>query len=221
MHFHIVTLFKEACEAYTNASMLGRAQENKKIKVSYYNPRDFVTGKHPKVDDTPYGGGPGMVMYAEPIVRAVEKALKVKKNEKTKKTKILIMSPRGKVFDQGYATKLAKTYSDVVLIAGRYEGIDARVKKILKAEEVSTGPYVLTGGELPALVIVDAVSRHIPGVLGRSESLEESRISSGEMYTRPETLEWQGKKYKVPKVLQSGNHKLIDEWRKKTQKTNG
>lgn len=219
MHFHIVTLFQEACEAYTNASILGRAQENKKIKVSYYNPRDFVKGakgKFLKIDDSPYGGGPGMVMMAEPILKVVEKALKTKKNEKPKKTKILLMSPRGKVFDQAYATKLAKTYSDVVLISGRYEGIDARVKKILKAEEVSTGPYVLTGGELPALTIVDAVSRHIPGVLGKSESLEESRISSGEMYTRPETLVWKDKKYKVPKVLQSGNHKLIEEWRLKT-----
>ena len=219
MHFHIVTLFKEACEAYTNASMLGRAQENKKIDVSYYNPRDFVEGKvHLKVDDSPYGGGPGMVMYAEPILLAVEKALSKnedKKNEKKDKVKILIMSPRGKTFDQAYAKKLAKSYTDVVLIAGRYEGIDARVKKILKAEEVSTGPYVLTGGELPALTIVDAVSRHIPGVLGKSESIEESRISSGEMYTRPETLVWKDKKYKVPKVLYSGNHKLIDEWRLK------
>ncbi len=216
MHFHIVTLFQEACETYANASILGRAQENKKIKVSYYNPRDFVKGaqgKFLKIDDSPYGGGPGMVMMAEPILKVVEKALKSKKNEKLKKTKILLMSPRGKVFDQAYATKLAKTYSDVVLISGRYEGIDARVKKILKAEEVSTGPYVLTGGELPALTIVDAVSRHIPGVLGKSESLEESRISSGEMYTRPETLVWKDKKYKVPKVLQSGNHKLIEEWR--------
>ncbi|MBX9906921.1 tRNA (guanosine(37)-N1)-methyltransferase TrmD [Patescibacteria group bacterium] len=219
MHFHIVTLFKEACEAYTNASMLGRAQENKKIDVSYYNPRDFVEGKvHLKVDDSPYGGGPGMVMYAEPILLAVEKALSKnegKKSEKKDRVKILIMSPRGKTFDQTYAKKLAKSYTDVVLIAGRYEGIDARVKKILKAEEVSTGPYVLTGGELPALTIVDAVSRHIPGVLGKSESIEETRISSGEMYTRPETLVWKGKKYKVPKVLYSGNHKLIDEWRLK------
>ena len=214
MHFHIVTLFSKACEAYTDASILGRAQVNKKIKVSYYNPRDFSKDtKHQKVDDSPYGGGPGMVMYAEPILYAVEKALKIKKHDTPKKVKILLMSPRGKVFDQVFATKLAKTYSDIVLIAGRYEGIDARVKKILKAEEVSTGHYVLTGGELPALTIVDAVSRHIPGVLGKSESLEESRIASGEMYTRPETLVWKDKKYKVPKVLQSGNHKLIDEWR--------
>jgi len=205
---------------------LGRAQENKKIKVSYYNPRDFANNKHNKVDDIPYGGGPGMVMYAEPIVRAVEKALGIYvKNPKTtkskamggsgKKTKVLIMSPRGKVFDQAYATKLAKSYSDIVLISGRYEGIDARVKKILKAEEVTVGPYVLTGGELPTLTIVDAVSRHIPGVLGKSESVEETRITNGEVYTRPETVEWNGKKYRVPKVLQSGNHKLIDEWRGK------
>ncbi len=226
MHFHIVTLFPEMCEAYTNASILGRAQENKKIKVSYYNPRDFAVGKHNKVDDIPYGGGPGMVMYAEPIVRAVEKALgtHVKDSKVTqskamgvsgKKTKVLIMSPRGKVFDQAYATKLAKSYLDIVLISGRYEGIDARVKKILKAEEVTVGPYVLTGGELPALTIVDAVSRHIPGVLGTFESVEEKRITNGEVYTRPETVEWNGKKYRVPKVLQSGNHKLIDEWRGK------
>ena len=222
MHFHIVTLFPEICQAYTNASILGRAQENKKIQVSYYNPRDFATNKHTKVDDTPYGGGPGMVMYAEPIVRAVEKALKIntqkgekKASAKERKTKVLIMSPRGKVFDQAYAQKLVRSYSEVVLIAGRYEGIDARVKKILKAEEVTTGPYVLTGGELPALSIIDAVSRHIPGVLGTFESVEEKRITNGEVYTRPETLVWKDKNYKVPKVLQSGNHKLIDEWRGK------
>ncbi len=219
MHFHIVTLFPEMCEAYTNASILGRAQENKKIKVSYYNPRDFANNKHNKVDDIPYGGGPGMVMYAEPIVRAVEKALEKKSEKKAgakaPKAKMLIMSPRGKVFDQAYATKLAKSYSDIVLISGRYEGIDARVKKILKAEEVTVGPYVLTGGELPALTIVDAVSRHIPGVLGSHESVEEKRITNGEVYTRPETVEWNGKKYRVPKVLQSGNHRLIDEWRGK------
>ena len=217
MKFHIVTLFREACEAYTSASILGRAQENKKIKVSYYNPREFSKSRHQKVDDTPYGGGPGMVMQVEPILRAVEKAVGKKRAipATAKKIKILLMSPRGKVFDQAYAKKLAQSYDDVVLISGRYEGIDARVKKILKAEEVSTGPYVLTGGELPALSIVDAVSRHIPGVLGKSESIEESRISSGEMYTRPETFEWKGKKYRVPAVLQSGDHKKIDEWRMK------
>ena len=226
MHFHVVTLFPDVCKAYTDASILGRAQagkgkakkKNGKITVSYYNPRDFTKDKHRKVDDRPYGGGPGMVLQAEPVLLAVAKALGKKQGkgtEKKPKKKILIMSPRGKAFDQAYAKKLAKSYDDIVLIAGRYEGIDGRVKKILKAEEVSTGPYVLTGGELPALSIIDAVSRNIDGVLGRGESLEESRVASGEMYTRPEVLAYNGKKYRIPKVLLGGNHKEIEEWRKR------
>ncbi len=219
MHFHIVTIFPEVCKAYTDASVLGRAQKTekgkgakvrgKKIAVSYYNPRDFTNDKHNKVDDRPYGGGPGMVMYAEPIIRAVEKAVGRKKGKK----KVLIMSPRGKVFDQAYAQKLA-SYDDVVLVAGRYEGIDARVKKILKAEEVSVGDYVLTGGELPALTILDAVARNVPGVLGSGESLEDTRAASSELYTRPEELTYKGKTYRVPKVLIGGNHKDIEAWRK-------
>ncbi len=211
MKFHVVTLFPEVCKAYTDASILGRAQDAKKINVAYFNPRDFSKDKHKKVDERPYGGGPGMVMQVEPIVAAVEKAL----GKGVKKKKILIMSPRGKVFDQAYAKKLAKNYSDIVLIAGRYEGIDARVKKILKAEEVSVGPYVLTGGELPALTVIDAVARNIEGVLGTGESLEDTRVASGEMYTRPEIFLHAGKKYVVPKVLRGGNHKEIEEWRKK------
>lgn len=210
MHFHVVTLFPEVCKAYTDASILGRAQKGKKMKVSFYNPRDFTKDKHRKVDDRPYGGGPGMVMYAEPILKAVEKAVG---KAKTKK-KVLIMSPRGKLFDQQYAKKLAKSYKDVVLIAGHYEGIDARVKKILKAEEVSVGPYVLTGGELPALAIIDAVARNIPGVLGKGESLEDTRTASGEMYTRPEILTYKGKSHRIPKILLSGHHKNIEEWRR-------
>ncbi len=212
MHFHIVTLFPEVCQAYTDASILGRAQVGKKIKVSYWNPRDFSKSRHNKVDDSPYGGGPGMVMQAEPILRAVEKAAG------KKAVKVFIMSPRGKEFDQAMAKKLAGGKKDIVLISGRYEGIDARVKKILKAEEISTGPYVLTGGELPALTIVDAIARHIPGVLGKSESIEESRISSGEMYTRPDVLTWKKKNYKVPEVLKTGDHKKIEQWKHKTAK---
>jgi len=218
MHFHIITLFPEVCRAYTDASVLGRAQKTekghgakvrgKKITVSYYNPRDFTKEKHLKTDARPYGGGPGMVMQAEPIIRAVEKAVGRKK-----KKKILIMSPRGTMFDAAYAKKLATQYTDVVLIAGRYEGIDARTKKILKAEEVSTGPYVLTGGELPALTILDSVARHVPGVLGTHESLEDERVASGELYTRPEVLEHKGKKYRVPLVLIGGDHKEIEAWR--------
>lgn len=225
MHFHVITLFPEVCKTYTDSSILGRAQKTekgkgakvrgKKIDVSYYSPRDYTKSKHNKVDERPYGGGPGMVMQAEPILRAWEKAVGRKvKNQKLKtKIKTLIMSPRGKVFTQAYAKNLAEKYSDVVLISGRYEGIDARVKKILKAEEVSVGDYVLTGGELPALTIIDAVSRNIPGVLGTFESLEDERVASGEMYTRPEVLEYKKKKHKVPEVLLSGHAANIEAWR--------
>lgn len=220
MNFHVVTLFPEICEVYTSASVLGRAQKTekgkgakvrgKKLTVSYYNPRDYATDKHHKVDDRPYGGGPGMVMYALPILKATEKA--IGRKDRTK-VKVLMMSPRGKKFDQSYAKKLATKYSDVVIISGRYEGIDSRVKKILRAEEVSVGDYVLTGGELPALTIIDAVARNVPGVLGTFESLEDERVSSGEMYTRPEVLEYKKKKYRVPKVLLGGNHAEIEKWR--------
>ena len=225
MKFHVITLFPEVCEAYTSASVLGRAQKTekgkgakhrgKKIEVKYYNLRDFAKGKHTKTDDRPYGGGPGMVMYAEPILRAWDKAVGRKLKTKNYKLKTLIMSPRGKKFDQAYAKKLAEKFDDIVLISGRYEGIDSRVKKILKAEEVSVGDYVLTGGELPALTIIDAVARNIPGVLGTFESLEDERVSSGEMYTRPEVLEYKKKKYKVPEVLLSGHAANIEKWRQR------
>ena len=229
MHFHVVTLFPEVCKTYTDSSILGRAQKTHKgkgskvsgikMKVSYYSPRDYTKNKHNKVDERPYGGGPGMVMQAEPILRAWEKAVgrKVRAQSalgKSAKIKTLIMSPRGKMFTQAYAKNLSKKYSDVVLISGRYEGIDARVKKILKAEEVSVGDYVLTGGELPALTIIDVIARNIPGVLGTFESLESERIASGEMYTRPEVLEYKKKKYKVPDVLLSGHAANIEKWRK-------
>lgn len=220
VNFHVVTIFPEVMKAYTDASVLGRAQKTdkgkgakvrgKKIEVSYYNPRDFSKNKHHKVDERPYGGGPGMVMTAEPILKAVEKAVGRKKG-----AKILIMSPRGKTFDQKMAQDFAKKYKHLVLISGRYEGIDARVKKILKAEDISVGEYVLTGGELPALTIIDAIARNIPGVLGTFESLEDERTTSGEAYTRPEVLEYKGKKYKVPQVLVEGDHKKIEAYRGK------
>jgi tRNA (guanine37-N1)-methyltransferase len=225
MHFHVITIFPEVCKAYTDAGVLGRAQKTdkgkgakvrgKKIEVSYYNPRDFSGNKHHKVDERPYGGGPGMVMTAEPILKAVEKAVGRKKG-----AKVLIMSPRGKTFDQTMARDLTKKYKHLVLISGRYEGIDARVKKILKAEEVSVGDYVLTGGELPALAVIDAVSRTIPGVLGTFESLEDERTTDGETYTRPEILNYKGKKHKVPAVLVEGNHELIEKYRAKAKNKN-
>jgi len=228
MNFHVITLFPEVCKSYTDASILGRAQQTnkgkgaktkgKKITVAYYNPRDFSNNKHKKVDDRPYGGGPGMVMMAEPILKAWQKAV----GRKTlaisqKKVKTLIMSPRGKTFDQAMAKKFANQYDHIVLISGRYEGIDGRVKKALKAQEVSVGDYVLTGGELPALTIIDSVSRHVPGVLGTHDSLEDDRVTSGETYTRPDVLEYKKKKYKVPQVLLDGNHADIENWRSGTK----
>lgn len=229
MNFHLITLFPEVMKAYTDASVLGRAQKTekgkgakvrgKKISVQYYNPRDFSKDKHKKVDDRPYGGGPGMVMMAEPIVKAWEKAVGRKLPKATsavrrQKIKTLIMSPRGKTFDQTMAKALATECEHIVLISGRYEGIDARVKEILNAEEVSVGNYVLTGGELPALTIVDAVARHIPGVLGTHDSLEDERDYDGTTYTRPELFTYKKNDYPVPPVLLGGNHADIQKWRR-------
>ena len=223
MHFHVITLFPEVCRAYTDASVLGRAQKTekgkgakhrgKKISVSYYNPRDFTKDKHRKVDDKPYGGGPGMVMKAEPILKAWEKAVGRKRDQK--KVKTLIMSPRGQAFSQARAKQYAKKYDHLVLISGRYEGIDARVKKALKAVEVNVGDYILTGGELPALAIIDATARQIPGVLGELSSLEDDRATTGETYTRPEVIEYKKKKLKVPPVFVSGHHAKIEERRER------
>ena len=227
MKFNIITIFPEMFGSYLNESILARAIKGKKISVKIFNPRDFTKDKHKKVDERPYGGGPGMVMTAEPILRAVEKiaSLSWKKlpdhegesffpaKDALKSFKIIIFSPGGKTFTNEVAKKLAKSKQDLILIAGRYEGIDGRVKKILKAEEYSVGPYILTGGELPTMIMIDAIARQIPGVLGKDESLEEKRVSSHEVYTRPEVLDWQGKKYKVPPVLLSGDPKKIDEWK--------
>jgi len=219
--FHIITTFPEMFDSYLGESILKRAIKNKKIAVKFYNPRDFAGDRHKKTDFKPYGGGPGMVMKAEPILKAVAKA-----RGRKQKVKIILFSPNAKQFDTRYAEKLSKGYKDIILIAGRYEGIDARVKRALKSgarnskseisvEEVSVGPYTLTGGELPAMIVVDAVSRRIKGVLGKDESIEEKRIASKDVYTRPEVLEHKGKKYRVPKVLLSGHHKNIDSWREK------
>ena len=210
-------------DSYLKESILGRALKDKKIKIFFYNPMDFCEPKK-RVDDRPYGGGPGMVLRPELFLSAAAKAMADKKARK-KKVKIIIFSASGKKFDTSYAKKAAKKYTDIVLISGRYEGIDARVQKILRAEEISVGDYVLTGGELPAMVLIDSISRQIPGVLGKYKSLEEERISSSEVYTRPEILKWppprrgkKSKKYNVPKVLLSGNHKKIEEWKKSKKK---
>jgi tRNA (guanine37-N1)-methyltransferase len=239
MKFHVVTLFPEVIDAYAGVSILGRAQPDKKLSVKSYQLRDFVpalkkaaSGKEDKwfykrTDDKPYGGGPGMVLQAEPFIRAVEKISTsiyrsgglIKSNKKNlevePRVKVLITAAGGKTLTNAYAKNLVKKYSEVIILCGRYEGIDARVKKILKAEEVSVGPYILTGGELPALTIIDTTARQIPGVLGKFESLEESRVASHEIYTRPETFTYKGKKYSVPKVLLSGNHANMDVWKEK------
>ncbi|TAK59038.1 tRNA (guanosine(37)-N1)-methyltransferase TrmD [Patescibacteria group bacterium] len=218
--FHVVTLFPEAFESYLASSIVGRAIREKHVSVKFYNPRDFVkvtkkTEKpYIKVDGRPYGGGPGMVLQAEPFLKAVTKALGMKKGI------VYFFDASGKQFTNADARTLAKhshvghTMSHIVLICGHYEGIDARVQKILKAKKISIGSYTLTGGELPAMVVIDAVARQIPGVLGTFESIEEERISSSEVYTRPEVLVWKGKKLRVPKVLLSGDHKKIEEWKK-------
>lgn len=210
LHFHVITLFPDVFGAYLEESMMGRAIGKKCLKVSLYNPRDFTKDKHKKADDRPYGGGPGMVLKAEPILKAVTKAVGRKK-----KVKVIFFSPGGKQFDARYAKWLSKSHKDIVLIAGHYEGVDVRVQKILRAEAISVGPYVLTGGELPSMVVIDTVARYISGVLGCNMSLEEKRIASMEVYTRPPIFQHKGKVYRVPKVLLSGHHKKLDEWRAK------
>lgn len=215
MRFDIITIFPESLKGYFNSSILGRAQKNKKIEINLHNLRDFADDKHKKVDDKSFGGGPGMVLKIEPIVKAVGSILKLKPG----KNKVILFSPSGKQFTQKMAKDWAEKYDNLIMICGRYEGVDERVKKILKTEEVSIGPYILTGGELPAAVIVDSVSRQIHGVLGKEESLEEKRGMSGfPAYTKPEIFEYNGKKYKAPKVLLSGHHKKIEEWREKNSK---
>lgn len=219
LHFHVITLFPGSIEPYLASSIIGRARQGiapkgKKdgkplLKVSYYDPKEFSTDAYGRVDRRPYGGGPGLVLEPEAILRAASKALAGKKG-----AKLIFFSTEGKQFDEAMAKKLAKK-KDIVFISGKYEGVDARVRKILKAEEVSVGPYVLTGGELPAATMIDAIARFVPGVLGKAESLERSRVSSPEVYTRPEVLEWKGKQYRVPKVLLNGNHAQIEKWKKR------
>ena len=223
--FHIITLFPNAFDSYLGESILKRAIEDKKIMVKFYNPRDFAVSKNGKrgkagamtyaerrVDDRPYGGGPGMVIEALPVIKAIENAVK---NSKKGKPKIIFFSPSGKQLTNIYADKVGKNYPDIILVCGRYEGIDARVKKVFKMEEVSVGPFVLTGGELPAMIVIDSIARRIPGVLGDINSLEESRIASSDVYTRPEVFEYKGKKYRVPKILLSGHRAKIEEWKKR------
>jgi tRNA (guanine37-N1)-methyltransferase len=212
--FHIITLFPEMCTSYFTASIIGRALHDGVIAVQYYNPRDYTKDKHRRVDRKPYGGGPGMVLEAPSVLAAAKAAIGKKKD-----VRVLFFEPHGSSYNTAYAEGLTEA-RHIVMICGRYEGVDARVKQALNAEGVSIGNYVLTGGELPAMVVVDSVTRRLPGVLGDDASVEERRIASGEVYTRPESVRFGGKEYVVPEVLRSGHHKAIDTYRCLTKKQN-
>jgi tRNA (guanine37-N1)-methyltransferase len=227
--FHVITLFPESLESYANASIIKRAQEKGLVSIKYYNPRDFALSKNGKgkaktyaerrIDDRPYGGGPGMVIEALPMIKAIEKAVgnKLKVKSQKSKVKIVFFSPAGKQFTNEMAHTYKK-YTDIVFVCGRYEGIDARIKKVFPMIDVSVGPYVLTGGELPALIMIDTITRRIKGVLGDHLSIEEERVASPDVYTRPEAIEYKGRKYRVPKILLSGHHAKMDEWKLKRKK---
>lgn len=210
LRIDVLTLFPEMFEGVFHTSMLKRAQQKLAVQLHTINFREFAQDKHQIVDDTPYGGGAGMVLKPEPIVYAVEDLeQRVHSNKR-----FLLMSPQGVTFNQQLAEQYAQE-EHLVLICGHYEGIDERVKQILQVEEVSIGDYVLTGGELPAMVIIDSVVRLLPGVLGNEQSAQSDSFTTGLLeypqYTRP--VSFRG--YEVPEVLRSGNHALIDAWRRR------
>lgn len=235
MNFHILTIFPDIFNSYFRESIIKRAQEKNKIKINIYNLRDWATDKHKTVDDTPYGGGAGMVMKADIIYKALEtikqEIKKAKKQNEIapltkgargiRSSKIILLSAKGKKWNQQLAKKYSKL-DNVILICGRYEGVDERVKKFID-EEISIGDYVLTGGEIGAMAIVDSITRLLPGALGNAQSAEdESHSEKGVLeyphYTRPEVFQVKGSKLKVPRVLLSGNHAEIEKWREKNRK---
>lgn len=224
VRFHVITIFPDMFQSYFAESIISRALENKLIEVNTYALREYTVDKHRRVDGKPYGGGPGMIMWVDPLIRCVESIDKKLSRKKNIKKLTVMFNPGGDMFNNTIAKSVVTgrtAYTDIIFICGRYEGIDSRVKKILRAREWSIGPYVLTGGELPAMVCIDAITRQIKGVLHSEDSLEETRTASHEMYARPEVYEHNGKKYRVPKVLLSGNHKLIEEYRAKKENTIG
>lgn len=241
MRFNIITIFPKIFDSYFNESLIKRAIKNKIIDIQTHDLRDFADEKHVKarheprraVDDKPFGGGPGMVLKIEPIYKAVQ-FLKLGSQNLNLKNRTILFSMRGKKLDAKIAKRLSK-YKQLILICGRYEGVDERVAKYIADEEISIGNYVLSGGELPAMVLIETVSRFLPGFLGKHESLEEIK-GSYPVYTRPEVFiprnkkhapltsliransrirkQKKGKVWQVPKVLLSGNHKKIEEWRR-------
>lgn len=209
MRIHVMTLFPDIFKAYIGESMMKKAVENSILEVELYNIRDFSENKHKKVDDYPFGGGAGMVMTPQPIFSTYEYI--VDKYE-LENPRVIYMSPKGRVFNQ----KIAKSLSlenDIIFLCGHYEGVDQRIIDLIVTDEISIGDYVLTGGELPALVMIDSIARLVPGVLNRSESHEDESFENDLLeypqYTRPRSFNG----LEVPEVLLSGNHKKIDKWR--------
>lgn len=208
--FGLVSLFPDMFQAYTEQGVTGRAVKNELLQVEFFNPRDFAYDKHRTVDDRPYGGGPGMLMMVQPLTDAIHAAKKAAGDN----AKVIYLSPQGKKLDQAGVQQLAQN-EKLILVAGRYEGIDERVIQSEIDEEWSIGDYVLSGGELPAMILMDAVSRYVPGVLGHELSAEQDSFTDGLLdcphYTRPEDLDGR----LVPSVLLSGNHEKIRQWRLK------
>lgn len=220
--FDVITIFPELVKEFAQESLLKKAQEKKLLKIGIHNLRDWAADKHKKVDDKPFGGGLGMVFKVEPIYKAVQ-SLKAK--NKKLKTKIILFTPRGEKFTQEKAEKLLKN-ERLIFLCGRYEGVDERVAEHIADEELSIGNYVLMGGEIPAMAVIETMARLIPGVIGKPTFLKERRLGAKKgqkqgfleypQYTRPESFSDQrGVAWKVPKVLLSGNHKNIEEWKAK------
>jgi len=223
MRFDIITIFPEIFDSYFGESIMARAQKQGAVEIVVHNLRDFTEDKHLTVDDTPYGGGAGMVLKLEPIYKALvslvgRNNLPCFRKSKKSKTKIVLFSAKGKTYVQGKVQEYSE-FDRVVLICGRYEGVDERVARYLVDEEISIGDYVLTGGEIPAMVVVDSVARLLPGVLGNKESIvEESFSSEGYLeyphFTKPEVFSpKRGVKWPVPEILLSGHHEKIKDWR--------
>jgi tRNA (guanine37-N1)-methyltransferase len=222
IRFEIITIFPNIFDSYFKESLIKKAQKKGKILVRIHNLRNWATDRHKTVDDRPFGGGLGMVMKIEPIYKAV-KEIKKKSKVKNQKSKVILFTPRGKQFNQKIAFQLSKL-NQIIMICGRYEGIDERVAKNIADLNLSIGPYDLMGGELAAMVVIETVSRLIPGVISKPQILKK-RITKRKgfieypQYTRPEIFSPKKEiKWKVPKVLLSGHHKKIAEWRKKHQK---
>lgn len=221
IQFDVITIFPEILGSYINESLIARARKKKLLKINVHNLRRWAKGAHKQVDHRPFGGGLGMVMMVEPIFKAVN-ALKGRgarvEGRVKRKTKVILFTPRGQKFTQKIAHQLAKQ-DQLIFLCGRYEGVDERVAEHIADMELSVGDYVLMGGELPALTVIETVSRLIPGVLGKPQLLKERVAKSGgfleyAQYTRPEVFAAGKKKWKVPPVLLSGNHKNIEEWKK-------